>query len=235
MPIQPIKSNLASLLALARCELKKLAKSLSPEERSEPGTYARGSAKDNIAHSVEWIHYSSIQINAVLQGQTVTSTADLEAANRQIYDSHHTQSWDEVLRLVNSAYCEMLDILEKTDEKTLTDFTVAAVEEGTPLWRTILGAAFIHPLDHCASYLMEHGFSKKALELEETIFNQTTALDDTPVWIGIAQYNLACYYARAGQPEKALQILPEALLLAPNLKEWSRQDPDLISIRPQLP
>jgi len=45
------------------------------------------------------------------------------------------------------------------------------------------------------------------------------------------RYNLACCYALAGQAEKAMDALREALRLAPDLTEWSKQDPDLVSLR----
>ena len=45
------------------------------------------------------------------------------------------------------------------------------------------------------------------------------------------RYNLACCYALAGQAEKAMDALREALRLAPDLTEWSKQDTDLVSLR----
>jgi tetratricopeptide (TPR) repeat protein len=56
-------------------------------------------------------------------------------------------------------------------------------------------------------------------------------LDDTPRWRGIAKYNLACFYALSGEKEQAIQILNQALELAPDLTEWSQQDPDFANIR----
>jgi len=57
------------------------------------------------------------------------------------------------------------------------------------------------------------------------------ALDDSPEWRSIAIYNLACYYAIAGQKEKAVERLRQALELNPGLTEWSKEDPDFASIR----
>jgi uncharacterized damage-inducible protein DinB len=46
-------------------------------------------------------------------------------------------------------------------------------------------------------------------------------------------YNMACFYATHGQLGKAAELLPEALRLAPQLKEWSMSDPDLAALHPQ--
>jgi hypothetical protein len=46
----------------------------------------------------------------------------------------------------------------------------------------------------------------------------------------LADYNLACFYAKTGQPAAALALLPGALRLAPDIMEWSKEDPDLVSL-----
>jgi hypothetical protein len=50
-------------------------------------------------------------------------------------------------------------------------------------------------------------------------------------WQGTVQYNLACHYSLTGQKSKALETLSEALVLAPELVEWSKQDTDLDGLR----
>jgi hypothetical protein len=46
----------------------------------------------------------------------------------------------------------------------------------------------------------------------------------------VVRYNLACYLALAGEKNKAVELLGEALRLHPGLTEWSRQDTDLVSL-----
>ena len=50
-------------------------------------------------------------------------------------------------------------------------------------------------------------------------------------WQGLRRYNRACHYALVGGAAEALEKLGEALELNPGLTEWSREDPDLVSIR----
>ena len=58
---------------------------------------------------------------------------------------------------------------------------------------------------------------------------------DLPAWVkGSFLYNLACFYALQNQREQAATRLQEALVLAPDLTEWSKSDPDLAALRDQL-
>jgi tetratricopeptide (TPR) repeat protein len=90
---------------------------------------------------------------------------------------------------------------------------------------------FEHPVVHYADYYRRRGDLAKATQLYEA---GVAAVADWPEQYGTARYNLACFYALNGQTEKALAELREALLLRPDLREWSQQDTDLVSLR-QLP
>jgi hypothetical protein len=48
------------------------------------------------------------------------------------------------------------------------------------------------------------------------------------------QYNLACYAALAGQPERALEHLQIAFAKRPESREWAKTDSDLDSIRARI-
>ena len=59
-------------------------------------------------------------------------------------------------------------------------------------------------------------YAEKALEV---------APDDGPT-----QYNLACYYARAGDPDRAVDLL-QGSTTARSWRSWIETDPDLDSLR----
>jgi tetratricopeptide (TPR) repeat protein len=48
------------------------------------------------------------------------------------------------------------------------------------------------------------------------------------------QYNLACFAALAGEPDRALKHLRRAFELKPQAREWAAKDSDLDSIRARL-
>jgi hypothetical protein len=65
----------------------------------------------------------------------------------------------------------------------------------------------------------------------EALTPRLLALDSSPEWRGVVLYNLACHFAQAGMPDRALLELRTGLGLNPGLKEWSQQDSDLAPLR----
>jgi hypothetical protein len=59
----------------------------------------------------------------------------------------------------------------------------------------------------------------------------TSRTSSDPHTRAVADYNLACYYARTGQAGEAVPLLRESFGVAPDLKDWSHEDPDLDPIR----
>jgi hypothetical protein len=95
----------------------------------------------------------------------------------------------------------------------------------------VIGSGVWHPVLHLAYYQIEHGRNQAAQDLMAEIGSQLLAIDDSVAMQRIVFYDQACICARAGQKEKALGLLARAFSLSPDLKKWSRQDPDLISLR----
>jgi tetratricopeptide (TPR) repeat protein len=67
--------------------------------------------------------------------------------------------------------------------------------------------------------------------MQEEAAKLARELDESEDWQGLLQYNLTCHYALIGETERAIERLGEALKLNPELTEWSKEDPDLASIR----
>ena len=65
---------------------------------------------------------------------------------------------------------------------------------------------------------------------EDARANAERALSIAPDDGGVL-YNLACFYALAGEPDRALGYLEQAAIPAPQFLEWARTDPDLASLR----
>ena len=71
----------------------------------------------------------------------------------------------------------------------------------------------------------------KSAEMTAVLAKTAESIDDSPEWVGVTRYNIACAQALTGELEEAIQNLSEALKLNPGLIEWSKQDPDFDSIR----
>ena len=91
------------------------------------------------------------------------------------------------------------------------------------------------PGDHLAAHLMwlylENGNEAAAEQIQlwaRDLSSRTATEERTRAE---ADYNLACFYARVGRAEDALPLLRRGFEGAPDLKAWSRQDPDLDPIR----
>ncbi len=69
---------------------------------------------------------------------------------------------------------------------------------------------------------------EKGVALQENLVSQLKIL---PEWEYIAVYNLACFYSVSGMKEQAITTLKKALKLRPDMKEWSKEDPDFENIR----
>jgi Tfp pilus assembly protein PilF len=48
---------------------------------------------------------------------------------------------------------------------------------------------------------------------------------------GLAYYNLACVYARAGESDTAAQYLQQAIAFTPQARLWAQTDDDFAAIR----
>jgi hypothetical protein len=68
------------------------------------------------------------------------------------------------------------------------------------------------------------------MRMQEELTELLGQYGDQLVPRGEALYNLACFYAVNGQADQALALLPEALRLQPDVVEWSKEDPDLVSL-----
>src|SRR5262249_8517720 len=103
--------------------------------------------------------------------------------------------------------------------------------EGRRLWQAIAGNGYEHPMVHLAQLYIEQGRVDWALELQERHALGLLSLDDSPEQQGAVHYKHALILALAGETERALTLLRQALALRPDLVEWSQQDSDLASLR----
>ena len=65
--------------------------------------------------------------------------------------------------------------------------------------------------------------------IEATLKSKNLSATETDM--NVANYNLACYYCLAGERERSLSCLTEALQSDSSMKEWAKQDSDFETIR----
>jgi tetratricopeptide (TPR) repeat protein len=205
--------------------------SLNETERQADGKQDDWSAKDEIAHAIAWMERFVERINTPPADVPSRTFDELNEENAAIFAAHRDQTIEEVLAYAGQIRSALLGAVQALSEEELNDSALLPWLDGAPPWRGAVGNAFTHPLIHYAGYLARHGQPTLAIRMQEEGFERLLELDPSPAWRGTNLYNLACQHALNGDKQKALTLLTEALALLPQLRDWSKQDTDLVSLR----
>lgn len=226
-----LTEKLLALLKLAYEEEQKLYARLDENERSSAGKLGQWSAKDIMAHIASWKECTVSDIAATLRGENPEASGDLDGINAAIYEANKNKSWDDILTHLEQVYKSFIECVRAVPHEKMIDPNTLPWQEGRPLWRIIAGNGYIHPVTHLAGYYFRRGDDNYAVKLHEQAADLTAELTNSPDWSGVVKYNLACCYALSGEHKRAINELGESLKLNPDLTKWSREDPDLASIR----
>lgn len=229
------KEKLIETLARSRGEVRSFVAGLSDEQRLAKGAPDHWSAKDTVAHLTEWIARRARDLELAAQNPDAQHAAmddddNLDETNAEIYAQYQNFSWEEVLAQMERSYIKMIAYAQAATPAELDDTRRIPWRAERPFWRILVGNAVEHSILHLSYYHVENSNFAEAARLQETSVTRLLQLDDSPGWRGSQVYNLACIQSLSGQKEKALANLAEALQLAPDLIEWSKQDPDLVGL-----
>lgn len=227
----PIKETLIAALEQSYQEQCALVESLPDHERAATGTPDRWSVKDMIVHITVWSQWQMDELDTVARGEPLPVYGPDDDENARIFAAHQDWSWDAVRRLMDDTQARRMAYVRAADEATLSDPARSPWNDGKPAWHRFIGNFVTHALLHLASYYTERGQTERAIRLVDQLTDRLIALDDDAIWRSMALYNQACLYALAGRPEDAVKRLGESLRLNVGLVDWSRQDPDLASLR----
>lgn len=225
------KSTLIKLIDKAYETEQEFIKNLSEAQRLQPGSSDNWSAKDLIAHNAAWKQRHTENVMAIQQGREAKRVEDYDHENKNLYLEHKNKTWEEVLSYAESAQRKLTNLVSNLPTETLEKFGYFHWQEDRPLWRTIYGYGYSHPLVHLAEHYRNRGERLKAADLIKQLADAMQSLDASLVWQGGINYNLACYHALAGQLEEAIEELSKALQLNPEFKDWVNQDQDLEALR----
>jgi tetratricopeptide (TPR) repeat protein len=226
-----LKTQLIDLLDKAYDMERDFLGTLSDAERSAPGTVEHWGVKDTIAHLAAWDEHLAKTLAEAAKGITPTFSNDIDQVNAEIWQRNCQRSWDEIWEYAETSYRRMVTLLEQYDDEALRNPALYPWLEGRPLWRRFIGNGYMHVVMHLASCLTARGDVQRVARMYEEEGAALDPLEDSPTWHGLNRYNIACGYALAGQKEKAIQLLGEALQLNPSLVAWSKDDPDFASLR----
>lgn len=230
----PMKPRILSLLEFARRQEQQMVNGLSDAERNAKGTLDSWEAKDFLVNILLWKRLQTQKLVTVLRGEQPPVWRDAQLAhqiNHQAFLDFEDRDFQEVLAEAERVYKAFIAQVERLSEEELTDPDHYAWQEGEPLWGETLGNGLWHPCHQLTNFYLHSGRREQALQLQEALLETVRRAALPPEDLGVAMYNQICMYATNGWPEKALQLLPEALQLRPTLIEWSKHDTDLDRLR----
>lgn len=225
-----MKNELVDLLQKGYQAERAFIAALSEADRNAEGNFEHWTAKDNIAHNSYWRKRHAENILKVLAGKSPGQPFD-DQDNEVVYAQYKHDSWDQVDDLAETSLERMEKALSGLSEDDLNQINFYPWEQRGPLWRSIVGNIYTHPILHLSGWHLEKGNITRAAEMYQEMTRRLTDLDDSPDWQGTIHYNNACSFSLMGDKETAISELREALKLNPALSEWSRQDPDFEPIR----
>jgi hypothetical protein len=226
-----IQSKIIDLLERAFAIEHELISTSTEEERAAVGKPERWSVKDHIAHCAAWNERHLKNISNALKGITPAIDEDYEQVNIELFEKNRDKAWDDIVAYSEGVHHELVEVIRSIPEISFSEGELLPWQSGRELWKWIVGATYTHPLMHFSQAQIEKGTIASAVDIQEEMAKSLSELDDSPSWLGVSRYNLACFYSLSGQKDKAIKGLKEALQLNPELTDWSKQDPDFDPIR----
>ena len=227
---QPIKTQLIDLLHEARTVHQQFIDSLTEAERNKPGQPDLWSAKDIMSHLTFWEDILVQRLDAASRGEQLPDLGDDDTVNLKNFEAHRNDSWQQITDWINRTFDALIAKVQEFSEAELTDPNHYEWQQGRPLLRSVISSAYSHPQTHFADFMLKAGNMDRATQMQEMLAEKISGFGNG-MERGTAIYNLACFYALVGQSQKALSLVTEALRLEPSLIAWSKQDPDLVSLR----
>lgn len=206
---------------------------LTDEEKATTGTFEDWSGKDVLGHVLFWVENLNIHIQQAMYGNPLTDFDDYNTHNAEDYPRKKTLTWPEILDLLNVTFDRMIRLLTEfpINEGDLLRDEWEKWTGGRTLQNAVLGSVIVHPLDHFVHWLLNHN---RQADMEALVQKASDILSPYERVQANVAYNLACYYSKLNQPEKALPLLRDAFAKNDRLKDWSQKDTDIDNLR-ELP
>ena len=236
MTAQPLKTIVLDLLQHGHLDEEAFLQELNETERTAIGKPEFWSAKDHMAHRMFWHQNLILKVNAILQHQEVSPSEESDdQINAKVFEEHKLRPWSDIHAESERVYACLITLTEHLSEEDLTTANRFAPITGEhPLYTAFLGDCYEHDQEHLVQYYLDRHDLPRAIQVREQCTNRVIQAE-VPAWVkGWFLYKLASFYAQQKQREKAAARLQEALTLAPDLiKEWLKNNPELVAVRDQ--
>lgn len=226
-----IKSGLAALYRHEREVESRFVATLSDEEKARTGTTKNYSPKDIFAHIAYWNAMMAGTLEKAVRGETPEPYGEVDEANAENYKLSKDLSWSEVLDHLDRVTLSLMRALKALSSKALLDPARFPWQRGQSLWRSVVYVTYYHSMRHLAELYVARGDIESGHNVQKQAAKLQMELDDSQGWQASTHYNLACYFAVAGDGAGAIEELKQAFSLSPDLISWSKNDSDLELIK----
>lgn len=221
--------QLVHLLNDARNEIESLYAALPEAERARQGTWQVWSPKDFLGHFNFWQNILLQTFDTLDQAPPEQEPFDVR--NKRNYRHYENAPYVQVYTDFRASLDKIIERVPSFSDEELSEPNhYPRLPNGT-LQGTILANTYSHVMGHLAELYAKQGDAARGFDLQEQAAANVMELDPSPRNKGLTLYNLACAYAVANKPKRAIELLGDALKLRPDLVEFSKQDTDFNSVR----
>jgi hypothetical protein len=231
MPSERLIPTVIDLLARARAAEETLIASLSSDERAASGTFENWSAKDLIAHITAWHANLVDTLAAAAVDGTPPPRTNIDEANAQTFAQNAQRSWDDIVADARATASRVGELLPHLSDDDLLRPDRYPWRQGQPMAATVVLRAYWHPMSHIGPFQAQRGNQAAAEVVCADLLATAGELAWLPLLRGWTLYMAAAVYTAIGDRPSALAALRECLSLAPQLRDWSQQDPALAALR----
>jgi len=224
-----LSQQISALCHDALREASLLVAGLTDEQRSACGSASDWSAKDVFAHLAVWQRQKCEDLSGVPRAPIAEE--EIDAINGAIFERCRAWTWDQAWQEEKDSMAALAQAVAAMSEEDLRVTDRYPWQDGRALWKNLAGTGYTHVIVHLANLYATLGQNQRGLDLMMGGMESLRGLDPDPEWQGNLTYNIACQHALAGDAPRAMTLLVEGLRLAPGLRKWARQDPDLVCLR----
>lgn len=225
----PLVASLVEQLRAMREAERDVFGALDPTVRDRPMRPGDWSPKDHQAHLTAWKAIQADRIRATTEGETVgADSRETDELNAELQAERAGWSWADIVMEAD----EVSDRLEAE----IRGAGAAMLSKTDGLVGRIYGNSAGHALTHFG-WLAVAGIGVDEGRVTDFLDEHERQLERAPLPDAdraIAVYNLACAHATAGRVDRARPLLRVAFGLRPDLAEFAKEDPDLVTLRQGL-
>ena len=226
----PLVASLVGQLQSMRHAERDIFGALDPAIRDRPMRPGDWSPKDHQAHLTAWKARQANRIRAARLGEAFpTDDRETDAINAELQAARVDWPWPEIVREADEVMERLEAEIRATGSKVLV--------ESQRLIGQIYGNGPSHAMTHFA-WLAAEGIGVDEARVTAFVDEHERQLMSAPLPDtdrGVGLYNLACAHSVAGRLDRARPLLRTAFQLRPDLAEFALQDPDLVTLRDELP